>query len=495
MAYTIHQYPVNSADKVPAITNWTPMVGYMLYQSDISGTFFYQLVCTIQQVDSAGAVLNTLGILKQRRNGYSPDVAGQRARAFFDLKGILNSQLVDTVYDQNLDGLPFDTIHKLGANNYDTDSYIYSKNGDTSQGKLQYITIKITGSEWYSTTATGMPESQGSTVTDTKTYLSASLPLLTPRDTDSEYIQGTAFTSYRMVGATNKFLSDLEPQLTEISATELPRSFVQESDYATLGFINDFSNCSSDLDWFKIVYYDNTNSSIGNAQFIANTSANGGLPPNDASIEDTHRLLYVGCGPANLQASNVPAFSSAGTVDGGAKPSNFSDWDYYLVTGVNASFSPVSKSYLFKRSYNNCKGYKTRRLAFRNSLGCYDYFNFSMKSVQKVDITRNDYNTMLGTFNKSRYRYNDTQRGKRTRQTVAILKETLQTDWITETDARLLEKLIYSTNVEIIENIDTPFTQGVIISDSSFIRKTQANDKLIQYTVEIEYANPINTNS
>jgi hypothetical protein len=102
---------------------------------------------------------------------------------------------------------------------------------------------------------------------------------------------------------------------------------------------------------------------------------------------------------------------------------------------------------------------------------------------------------MLGTFNKSKYRYNNTQRGKKTRQVTAVLKETLNTDWITEQDANLLEKLIMSTDVYIVENADTEFTQGVVVTDSSFVRKTNANDKLIQYTIQIEYANPINTNS
>ena len=52
-----------------------------------------------------------------------------------------------------------------------------------------------------------------------------------------------------------------------------------------------------------------------------------------------------------------------------------------------------------------------------------------------------------------------------------------------------------STNVYIIENSDTEFTQGVLITDSSIVKKTVANDRLIQYTINIEYANPINTNS
>ena len=52
-----------------------------------------------------------------------------------------------------------------------------------------------------------------------------------------------------------------------------------------------------------------------------------------------------------------------------------------------------------------------------------------------------------------------------------------------------------STRVYIVENVDTEFTQAVTITDSSFIRKNVINDRLVQYSVQIEYANPLNTNS
>ena len=112
-----------------------------------------------------------------------------------------------------------------------------------------------------------------------------------------------------------------------------------------------------------------------------------------------------------------------------------------------------------------------------------------------IEVKRDNYNTMLGTFNASKWRYNNTQRGKTTRQVSAILKETLSTDWLTEPQANLMEKLIMSTDVYIVENAETDYTEGVIVTDSSFVRKTGANDKLIKYTINIEYANPINTNS
>ena len=102
---------------------------------------------------------------------------------------------------------------------------------------------------------------------------------------------------------------------------------------------------------------------------------------------------------------------------------------------------------------------------------------------------------MLGNFSEDMYVYDNFRGGKTTRSTTAVLKETIQTDFISEADAVLLENLIMSTSVQIVENSDTDYTVPVMITSSSFIKKTVANDRLIKYTIEIEYANPVNTNS
>ncbi len=258
----------------------------------------------------------------------------------------------------------------------------------------------------------------------------------------------------------------------------------------TLSILNSSNNTVA-----QIIYRDSAGSQIGNVQYIANTGTNGGLPSDDGTLADKTRLLYFGCGAGNLETSTVPAYSSAGTSAGSARPSNFAGWSYYTIRGVDDSFTAMTGLYYFIKQDGSCKGFKVRRLAFRNSLGAYDYFSFKKKSTQTIDVNRNTYSTMLGTFNKSKYRYNNTQRGKKTREVTATLKETLKTDWIKEQDANLVEKLIMSTDVYIVENADTTYTQGVVVTDSSFVRKTNANDKLIQYTIQIEYANPINTNS
>ena len=107
------QEPVNTTSKVPVITNWTPLIGYMVYQDDISGLFYFKLILEIRLDDASGTLL---GKVKQRRNGYSLDITNNDARAFFDLRDVVNSQLIDTIFDQNDTGIPFRTIHKVGAN-------------------------------------------------------------------------------------------------------------------------------------------------------------------------------------------------------------------------------------------------------------------------------------------------------------------------------------------------------------------------------------------
>ena len=472
MALSFEQLPVNTAVKVPVITNWTPVIGYMLYTNDAVDTYYYhKLILEVRLDSSTGTVL---GKIKQRRNGYSVDVSNDDARAFFDLRDIVNTQLVDTVYDQNLTGAPFSTVHKVGAN---STARIYSVSGNKQQDRSQVVKIYVKGYQEYSLSQNASPtENATGAQNSTLYYMQATLPLTTPRfvtsgGVDATYIQGNSFEGYTISDTGAKFLSDLTHTDYNNGAVQLRgyMNFITENDYHTLAFLNNNADFDSDLVSILIQYYDSGGSIIGTNQIIPNTSGNGGANPSSEANTTPEYLIYFGCGPANLEASTVtPTSGSAGD----AAPSNFANWAYYRVVGVNSSAAQTTDNYYFIKTDSNCKGYKARRLAWRNSLGCYDYYNFNMKSSQKVEVKRDSYGQMLGVFNKSKYRYDEGGRGQSVMKTTAVLKETLQTDWVRETDAHLFEKLLLSTNVEIIENADT-----------------------IKYTIKIEYANPLNTNS
>ena len=486
MALSFVQKPQDVNNDIPFITNWTPLLGFMLHQdASIAAFYYYKMVLEIRKDDASGELLAKL---KQRRNVYSQDVEDHEARALFDIRGIVNSVLVNTVFDQNCTGTPFQSIHTLGSNTGHTDK-VFSHNGDRNTDETQVQTIYVKGYQQYAESANAIPEEVTTGSQNyTARYMQGSLPLMTPRGTANFILDPTPLEVFQGSSDTDRFLSDVATSTDSQYNITGYINYVQETDYHTIAFLNDEGNFDSEIHKIRTVFY-NSAGALLNLDTVDNDTDEGGLPPDDGGLEDETRLLYFGCGPANLEAQTIGTFSNA-------KPSNNSGWAYYTVQGRNSANSAnKTAKYYFIKQDGNCKGHKVRRLAWRNSMGCYDYFNFKMKSTQNLKIERNNYNTMLGTFNKSRWRYDDTQRGKTTRQTKATLTETLNTDWLNEQQAELIEKLIYSTDVYIVENADTDYTEGVVLTDSNFIRKTIANDKLIQYTITIEYANPINTNS
>ena len=396
MALSIEQKPVNSGTyKIPAITNWNPVIGYMILQNDIDGLFYFKLILEVYTGTSAVAD-NLIAKIKQRKNGYSSDVTAspQRARAFFDLRDIANTQLVNTVFDQNDSGVPFQAIHGIGDN---TPALPFSTNGDRVNGTTQIISLFVRGYQESSDAQNTSPtEDTGSTVTDSMFWLSASLPLFTDRSTDADYIQAEFFNVFCLNGATKRFLSDQEKTSGEYGLTDVYRTYVGELDFHTVAFLNGETDFNSLAENICIQYYDKYGNTIdspgGNSsECIRNFAANGGAAPMTVSGEvdgDNDRLIYFGCGVANLESQDDNT---------NARPSGFANWAYYKIwAGLDAG-GVVSDRYYFIKQSDSCKGFAVRRLAWRNSVGGYDYWNFNMKSTQTVNVERNNFSTILGT--------------------------------------------------------------------------------------------------
>lgn len=507
MALSFTQEPLDATygeTMTPVVINWTPAIGYMLEQdASIASYYYYKLVLEIRETDATGSLF---GVIKQRRNGFADDITANTARAFFDIKQIIKSQLVPTVYDQNLTNPPYSTIHLVGKNKA---THPFSKSGDTLKAKGQLVQIYAKGYQHYSTAENTAPDDVTTgAVTDTLWYLYASLPLATEREAvsgaDPQFIQGDAFSKYRASFSNNYFLSDvIEAKMNNNrgvsigTSSAVPINYVQwdadtsTGDYHTVAFLNNKGRFYSDVKYIEVSYYDSSNSLL-QTSYLENVDANGGFVPT-GTITKYNGLIYFGCGPGNLEAQSR---------EDDAKPSDSgnADWKYYTIRGSSNNTGTIdyeTTTYYFIKDPKGscCKGFKIRRLAWFNSKGGYDYYNFKMKSTQTLEVTRDNYQTILGNFSGEYYSYNNTGRGKTTRRVTSILKETLQTDFIVESEAQLLESLITSNRVDIVANADTTYTESVIITDTSFVKKTVANDNLIQYTINIEYANPRNTNT
>ena len=223
-----------------------------------------------------------------------------------------------------------------------------------------------------------------------------------------------------------------------------------------------------------------------------NTAANGGATP---SLLTKTQMVSVGAFPANLMEQNT-AFKTAIFAD---------NVEYYDIKLRGGSGSTASKTY---RIIINCpktndaftidglaKGYTPIRLCWLNSLGGWDYYTFTMKSIKKLKTKKTKYQQLEGTWNGEGYDILGWKGGQKDYRVNTTENVVMNSNFMSEDDAKWFEFLMNSTEVYIIEQRDinnnnsnnTNFwMRPVTLKTSSFTRKTIANDKLIQYTIEVE---------
>ena len=375
------------------------------------------------------------------------------------------------------------SIHSIGISDT-SNSY--------SQNTSQVVGVKLVGGYEKASSSTAAPEE---TLNQANTII-YSIPASTPyTDTGTNVggldIDGTnnPLTNYMPSGATKKFLTNA-PRVQFVRGSSTAADNIDE---LTIAFINDGLITDGDvIVKIAIEYYNKTGGQIGATKFFTNDTGSGGK----ATADDVkNSLLYFGCGTANLQ-------NQVDEPDN--QPSDFADWAYYLIYGADGSGGQKTDKYYFYRygatrtgiddRHQSCTRYDNVRLAWRNRLGAWDYMNFRGKSTESVDITRSDAGSVPGTWDSATFTYNNWDRGKKTLYTEATRKLTINSDWLNDDEGAWLEELFTSTNVHILG--DSNIVYPVVITDKAYTKKTSVNNKVkIQYTVNLEYANKVRTNS
>ena len=133
--------------------------------------------------------------------------------------------------------------------------------------------------------------------------------------------------------------------------------------------------------------------------------------------------------------------------------------------------------------------YSPVQMRFINHKGAPQDFYFFLKSVESV-------NTKSETFKRNIFNYSSSNYDAKIHQTQTFNKNgkkrfTLNTDYIAEAYNAVIEDIMLSEYVWIfVGNVLHPVT----VITSSLTKKTSLNDKLIQYTLEVEDANDIINN-
>lgn len=261
--------------------------------------------------------------------------------------------------------------------------------------------------------------------------------------------------------------------------------YANDNDYGTLGMLCFLPTSTDKIDNILLSYYDSSGGNLGD-ESVSQENATGG-----SSVVGTvtnHRLLYFGAYPANLRgwSTTFRGLVSANTIQGG----------YYTVQAVNTA-GEAQQLYTINVNCPNTKGFESVRLTWLNQWGVWDYYTFTMKSTRSLSTNRTTYTQTSGTWNKDLYKINGFKGGKKNFRVNTTESFSVNTDFINEAEAVWFEELIGSQEVYILNGFDidevppydtitNKYVEPVLITSSNYIRKTIANDKLIQYTFEME---------
>tara|TARA_R110002020_G_scaffold102121_2_gene240089 strand:+ start:166 stop:1569 length:1404 start_codon:yes stop_codon:yes gene_type:complete len=287
-------------------------------------------------------------------------------------------------------------------------------------------------------------------------------------------------TGFQLVNSTSKFLTNAP--VTQYANLE---------DYGTLGFMPVILGGATprySLDYIKFTYH----KTDGSGTVTEN------IPLNMSGIYSTnvkYLLFFVGCYPANLQnySTMFQGLVTAETIQGG----------FYTVQGYDEDDVAVSKQYLINVQCPDLKNYESIRLAWLNQWGAWDYYTFTKKSTRTISTQGSTYTQLEGTWNESVFKLNGYRGGKKAFRVNATEKIKMNTDFVNESESEWFEELINSPEVLMLEGFQgdsanallNTYVTPVRLTTSSYTRKTIANDKLMQYTFEVEKSKTLRTQS
>ena len=285
--------------------------------------------------------------------------------------------------------------------------------------------------------------------------------------------------------------------LTNAPATQ----YANIEDYGTVGILmlnplfNDLTPLLVD-DSFAMIRFDYYNE---NGVFIdfetirLDSIATGGFTWANR-FQAKNMLNFAGVYPANLRGWST-MFNS-----------NIDDISYYTFvaqTLVGLVATDISQNYRININCPTLKGFEPIRLTWLNQWGAWDYYTFTMKSIRKISTKGSTYNQLGGTWNEAAYRLDSFKGGKKAFRVNATENITVNTDFVSESEGEWFEELINSPEVYILQGFQTDSTASALnqyvtpvrLTTSSYTRKTVANDRLMQYTFEVEKSKTLRTQS
>jgi hypothetical protein len=139
-----------------------------------------------------------------------------------------------------------------------------------------------------------------------------------------------------------------------------------------------------------------------------------------------------------------------------------------------------------------CTKYEPIKITFVNKFGALQDIWFSLKSTESLNTTGETYKANVvdfGTLTYATYKPQVAQYNKLGKESI-----TLNTNYLSEDYNEVIKQLMMSEQVWLTKLTDTELVLAVIPKTQSVTYKTSLNDRLVQYTIDFEYAfDKINT--
>ena len=269
--------------------------------------------------------------------------------------------------------------------------------------------------------------------------------------------------------------------------------YANGGDYGTLAFFTISDTTSKSVRKILIRTFDSSGSSLS-TDTINRTPGAGSYGYTQWDTSTEKQSGYFGCFPGNLRnwGSNFRTAYDTGNVS------------YYKIITQNVSGAETLETYTIYINCPNQKGYESVRLCWLNQWGAWDYYTFTQKSVRKTTTKGTTYNQLSGSWNEATYNPYGYKGGKKSFRKNATETISINTDFVSENDNVMFEELTNSPEVYILQPYQptesgyealNEYVTPVRLKSTSFTKKTIANDKLLQYTFEIEKSQILRTQS
>ena len=387
----------------------------------------------------------------------------------------------------------------------------YSQNSNAVNGISVSCQVEYTDSSGTQQTAKGVTSNLWIIM---NAYVKNNEPIFFTNNLNSGAPYGGGYDMQKFEMSTANFTAGNYGKFLSNSPTT---QWARPNDYGTMAYIQisdfsiDQSNRFCDVSYYKFTFYPkyDAGGTIVHSTIVEKTAGNGAFTGTNTTetspdgINDLiNHLLYFGAFPANIKAIDSDFNTKVGT-----------DILSYTVETYNTSNERLSETRIVNIACADHKGYEPIRLTWLNQWGTWDYYTFMQKSIKTIKTKGATYNPTSIEWNKefstpSGASYNGGKKSFRVNATETIK---MNTDYVTEEHSEWFEELINSPEVyQLRERYGArTYSQGffspvvmptmneyvtpVTLKTTSLVKKTSANDGLVQYTFEVEKSRELKT--